>query len=243
MIRSALAASGLLIGGAFAHPPAPQAQPACGCLPTCCPQPQPHHPHHCPQAGHHPPDAPPAPAERPSERVAGIEAGVGLATNFLGLVGEGDGLQAIQEDTGPLASLTPFLEWRYGSVLYLGIDTAFASVADFTAPSGRRSVIAPGVRMRLSFDLARDWQADAVFGGGIALWDGEGGPRLLGWSRRMAFGAAWQAKEGLWPFLLLGSQTVEAGPVGKGPLSDEFDSAQPVGAAAFMLTVGVRTGL
>lgn len=59
----------------------------------------------------------------------------------------------------------------------------------------------------------------------------------------MAFGGAYQVKRGLWTTLWLGSQVVEAGPAGKGPLSQDYETTQPVGVAGFMLTVGVRTGL
>lgn len=252
MIRT-LAGLGLLLGSAAAHPPPAPAPATCGCACPCACGPRGGHGHghgghvhghggHAPHTAAHAPAAAPAP-KAPAERIASLEASIGLATNYLGLVDGADGLRAEQFDTGPLYALTPALEWRYGSILYLGFEALLASVADVTSAGGRRSVIAPAIRLRLSFDLFNDVQADALFAGGIARWAGEGDSNLYGFTRRAAFGGAYQVKDGLWAFLWLGNQVVEAGPGGKGPLSTEYSAAQPVGASGFMLTAGVRTGL
>jgi hypothetical protein len=57
----------------------------------------------------------------------------------------------------------------------------------------------------------------------------------------MSFGGAYEVTDDLWAFAHLGSLLVQAGPAGKGPLSSEFDQAQPVGSAGFTLTLGVRS--
>ena len=188
-----------------------------------------------------------APAQRcdphttPSERVGILEVAFGLTTRYVGVLGEGDTLQAQEQDSAPLLSLTPGLEWQFGRILYVGADVTFLSVEDPTSASGRRSVTAPGLRARMSFGVVDRLVADAVFGAGVALWSGEGGPSLIGWSRRMSFGGAYEVTDDLWAFAHLGSLLVQAGPAGKGPLSSEFDQAQPVGSAGFTLTLGVRS--
>lgn len=195
-------------------------------------------PHECPC---------PAPAQRcdphttPSERVGILEVAFGLTTRYVGVLGEGDTLQAQEQDSAPLLSLTPGLEWQFGRILYVGADVTFLSVEDPTSASGRRSVTAPGLRARMSFGVVDRLVADAVFGAGVALWSGEGGPSLIGWSRRMSFGGAYEVTDDLWAFAHLGSLLVQAGPAGKGPLSSEFTQAQPVGSAGFTLTLGVRS--
>ena len=197
-----------------------------------------------------PPECPcPAPARRcdpppnttPSERVGILEVGFGLTTRYVGVLGEGETLQAQEQDSAPLLSLTPGLEWQFGRILYVGADVTFLSVEDPTSASGRRSVTAPGLRARMTFGVVDRLVADAVFGAGVALWSGEGGPSLIGWSRRMSFGGAYEVTDDLWAFAHLGSLLVQAGPAGKGPLSSEFDQAQPVGSAGFTLTLGVRS--
>jgi|JI10StandDraft_1071094.scaffolds.fasta_scaffold29925_4 hypothetical protein len=183
----------------------------------------------------------PPPNTTPSERVGILEVAFGLTTRYVGVLGEGDTLQAQEQDSAPLLSLTPGLEWQFGRILYVGADVTFLSVEDPTSASGRRSVTAPGLRARMSFGVVDRLVADAVFGAGVALWSGEGGPSLIGWSRRMSFGGAYEVTDDLWAFAHLGSLLVQAGPAGKGPLSSEFDQAQPVGSAGFTLTLGVRS--
>ena len=82
----------------------------------------------------------------------------------------------------------------------------------------------------------------AAFGAGVAFWAGEGGPILVGWSRRMAFGGAYEVAEDLWAQLHLGSSVVVAGPAGKGLLSGEYTVQQPVGVSGLTVTMGVRSG-
>jgi hypothetical protein len=191
----------------------------------------------CPAPAHHC-EAAPTP---PSEWLGVLEVSLGLSTRFVGVHQAGDALEARAQDTAPLLSLTPGLEWELGRILYVGADVAFLSVDDPTSAGGRRSVTVPGLRARMSFGVVDHLVADAVFGAGVALWSSEGGPSLIGWSRRMSFGGAYEVTEGLWAFTHLGSLVVEAGAAGKGPLSGEFAQAQPVGAAAFTWTLGVRS--
>lgn len=225
----------LAAGPVSAHPEPERACGCCACTPCQA--------HREPPCGHEHEQGRAAEPASNGERVGVLELAVGLTTRFVGVFGSGDALEAREQDSAPLVVLTPGLEWRFGLILYAGLDVSFVSIEDPTSAGGRRSITAPGLRARMSFGVVDHLEADAVFGAGVALWSSEGGPSLIGWSRRMAFGGSYEVTEGLWTFAWLGSQLVQAGAAGKGPLSSEFAEAQPIGAAGFTLTIGVRSGL
>lgn len=184
--------------------------------------------------------APCANHESPADGAAVLELTVGLATRYVGVGAAGQ--PAREVEVAPLVALTPALEWRFGRRLFAGLEVGFASTEDPTSVSGRRSITLPGVRGRMTFSVARHLEADAVFGAGVAFWAGEGGPILVGWTRRMAFGGAYEVAEDLWAQLHLGSSVVVAGPAGKGLLSGEYTVQQPVGVSGLTVTMGVRSG-
>lgn len=187
--------------------------------------------------------SPPA-AGAPTPTLVSIEAAIGLANGMVHLRADGDLLVGIEEDVGPLLSLTPAIEWPLGRVVHWGLEWTFASIDDPSLAEGRRTVGLPMVRARVSFTFLDDWTADGVFGLGAAIWSaGLDGSTLYGWSRRWAVGASYRLDADYAVFAQVGSVLMQAAPAAKGPLSDAYDRPQPVGLASVVLALGVRTAL
>ena len=143
------------------------------------------------------------------------------------------------------------VEWPAGAALFLGIEASFLSLEDPYGVGGHRSVVLPGGRARLSFELWEGFTLDGTFSVTGALWSSDGFSSLTGWGYRVAFGGAWRFRDGLaeradgadtplWAYVQLGRQVVNAFAEEDGSGRAERD--QPVVAAFTPLTVGVRAG-
>ena len=218
------AAAFILTLPCYGHCDGPGLRPRDCCPLTACGRPQ--------------SDVPPA-----GDRVAVLELVVGLKTSFIAVVAADTGVRVQQVEVAPPYAVRPGLEWRFGRMLFVGLDLEFASLEDQTAAAGKRSITSPGVRARMSFSVWEHLEADALFGAGLAIWSGHGAKTLVGWSRRMSFGGAYEATPGLWVQLHMGTSVAVAGPAGKGPLSVAFAEPQPVGVGGVTLTVGIRSAM
>lgn len=169
---------------------------------------------------------------------------IGLGNALVGITENGGELFGVEQDVGPLLALTPAIEWRWGRYLFGGLEWSFSSIDDAVALGARRSVSVPMARARLTFPVYGDWSAEGVFGVGLAIWSaGADGSSLYGWSRRWSVGTAYGFGEDFAAFLNFGNVLMQASPAGKGPLSDEYDTVQPVGSASITLGLGIRARL
>lgn len=184
------------------------------------------------------------PEPRTDSLVASLETALGLGNVLVAIGSDGEQLIGLEQDVGPLLSLTPALEWRWGRYLFGGVEWTFASIDDAITLGGRRSVSVPMLRARLTFPVWGDWSAEGVFGVGVALWSaGPGGSSLYGWSRRWEIGAAYELTDDFAAFAGVGNVLLQASPAGKGPLSEQYDRIQPVGEASITLGLGIRAKL
>ena len=191
----------------------------------------------------------------PSHLRGAMELTVGLGSAMAG-IRDGESKATVQQ-TDAAYALTPMVEWPAGAALYLGIEATFLSVDDRYGVGGRRSVVSPGGRARLSFELWDGFTLDGVFSVTGALWSSDGFSSLTGFGYRVAFGGAWrirsagpaadgapaegtERKTTLWVYGQVGRQVVNAFTEEDGSGNAERD--QPVVAAFTPLTVGVRAG-
>ena len=180
-------------------------------------------------------------AEAPDEKPPGTLRGAMEVTLGLGsaMAGVRDGQsKATARETDTSYALTPMVEWPAGAAFYLGIEASFLSLDDAFGVGGRRSVVLPGGRARLSFEVWDDFTLDGVFSVTGALWSSDGFSSLTGWGYRVAFGGAWRFREQLWAYGQVGRQVVNAFTEEDGSGRAERD--QPVVAAFTPLTLGVR---
>jgi hypothetical protein len=179
------------------------------------------------------------PDEKPPSTLRGaMEVTLGLGAAMAGI--EGGQEKASVQATDSAYALTPMVEWPAGAAFYLGIEASFLSVDDPFGVGDRRSVVLPGGRARLSFELWDGFMLDGVFSVTGALWSSDGFSSLTGWGYRVAFGGAWQFRDTLWLYTQVGRQVVNAFTEEGGDGKAERD--QPVVAAFTPLTVGVRAG-
>lgn len=177
--------------------------------------------------------------EKPPGNLRGaMELTLGLGAAMAGLKGGQD--KASVQATNSAYALTPMVEWPAGAAFYLGIEASFLSVEDPFGVGDRRSVVLPGGRARLSFELWDGFTLDGVFSVTGALWSSDGFSSLTGWGYRVAFGGAWKFRDMLWLYSQVGRQVVNAFTEEGGDGKAERD--QPVVAAFTPFTVGVRAG-
>lgn len=179
-----------------------------------------------------------APEKPPGTLRGAMELTLGLGTAMAGLRGGRDKAEVQETDTA--YALTPMVEWPAGAAFFLGIEASFLSVDDPFGVGGRRSVVLPGGRARLSFELWDDFTLDGVFSVTGALWSSDGFSSLTGWGYRVGFGGAWRFRESLWMYGQVGRQVVNAFTEKGGDGKAERD--QPAVVAFTPLTVGLRAG-